>query len=329
MQPTPLYPDQFDEFSRGETPAMREIGDGIFSVPVPFGDAFVRYTLTYVFLDSHGDAHVLDPGAGTEQNFQILSHALDSVGAGVDRISTITISHLHVDHFGGAARLARASGAPVVAHAAEIDAIVTDARSLAERDQREAWGVPADRWAAAEGPSRPPLGDVADLTFVAAGPELAVPGRRLVPLHTPGHTTGHLCIDAPDDGMLFTGDHVLPVTRPGYALGAAPAGNGLVDYLDSLDVVSRFDRSSVHPAHEYSFTGLAERCAALTQHHLTRADEVAAVFEREPAATVWDVASQVRWTVGWENLAGYHLRLALLQTACHVDRLRALDQTAP
>lgn len=323
MQPTPLYTDQFDTFARGETPEMREIGEGMFSVPVPFGDAFVRYTLTYVFLDANGDAHVLDPGAGTEQNFEILSHALDSVGAGVHRVASITITHLHVDHFGGAARLARASGAPVVAHPAEIDAIVTDARSLAEAQQLDGWGVPADRWAAAVGPSRPPLGDVADLTFLAAGDVLQIPGRRLVPVHTPGHTTGHLCVDAPDEGLLFTGDHVLPVTRPGFALGAAPSGNGLVDYLNSLDLVARLDRDTVHPAHEYSFAGLAERCAALTQHHLTRADEVAAVLHTDPDATVWEVASQVRWTVGWENLAGYHLRLALLQTACHVDRLRA------
>jgi glyoxylase-like metal-dependent hydrolase (beta-lactamase superfamily II) len=242
----------------------------------------------------------------------------------VERVATVTITHLHVDHFGGAARLARASGAPVVAHPAEIEAILTDARSLAEVHPLEDWGVPPERRAAAGGPSRPPLGDVHDLRFIAAGELLPVPGRTLVPLHTPGHTTGHLCIDAPEDGMIFTGDHVLPVTRPGFALGAAPAGNGLVDYLESLRLTGALDRRAVHPAHEYSFTGLAERCTQLERHHLTRADEVAAVLAVDPGATIWEVASQVRWTVGWQNLDGYHLRLALLQTACHVDRLRRL-----
>ena len=88
-------------------PAPREIADGIHVVAVPFGEAFVRYTLCYLFLDARGDLHVLDPGAGTEDNFTLLSEAFRSLGLGVDRVATITISHLHIDPFGGAARRAR------------------------------------------------------------------------------------------------------------------------------------------------------------------------------------------------------------------------------
>ncbi|MBN9631731.1 MAG: hypothetical protein J0I18_14135, partial [Actinobacteria bacterium] len=58
-----------------------------------------------------------------------------------------------------------------------------------------------------------------------------------------------------------------------------------------------------------------ERCAALAAHHRRRTDDVAA----SSGATVWEVASGLTWTAGWDALAGFTLLSALRQTAQHLE----------
>jgi hypothetical protein len=38
---------------------------------------------------------------------------------------------------------------------------------------------------------------------------------------------------------------------------------------------------------------------------------------------VWQVATGLSWTAGWENLRGFHLLSALSQTALHKDLIGA------
>ena len=51
-------------------------------------------------------------------------------------------------------------------------------------------------------------------------------------------------------------------------------------------------------------------------HQLERAREVASVLD-EP--TIWDIASRLTWTAGWDGLHGFQLLSALTQTAMHRD----------
>ena len=49
--------------------------------------------------------------------------------------------------------------------------------------------------------------------------------REWVALHTPGHTNDHLCLFDAADGIVLTGDHVLPTITPhisGLVAGADP-----------------------------------------------------------------------------------------------------------
>src|SRR5690606_12899548 len=39
-------------------------------------------------------------------------------------------------------------------------------------------------------------------------------GREWVSVHTPGHTQDHLCLLDPAEGVLLSGDHVLPTITP-------------------------------------------------------------------------------------------------------------------
>ena len=49
--------------------------------------------------------------------------------------------------------------------------------------------------------------------------------REWVALHTPGHTFDHVCLLDPTEGVLLSGDHVLPTITPhisGFEIGADP-----------------------------------------------------------------------------------------------------------
>ena len=46
---------------------------------------------------------------------------------------------------------------------------------------------------------------------VQHGSPITLAGRDWLALHTPGHTLDHLCLYDPENGVLLSGDHVLPV----------------------------------------------------------------------------------------------------------------------
>ena len=110
---------------------------------------------------------VVDPGPDDEDH---LLRVLAAAVAGDRRVARILLTHGHLDHSAGAARLAELTGAPVQA--------ADPARRL--------------------GPEGLADGDV----VTAAGCELRV-------VATPGHSADSVCLLLPADGALFTGDTVL------------------------------------------------------------------------------------------------------------------------
>ena len=96
-------------------------------------------------------------------------------------------------------------------------------------------------------------------------------GRRV---HTPGHTDDHLCLYDPDDGVLLSGDHVLPTITP--HIGGFTGGDPLANYLVNLDKVADLQGITlVLPAHGHPFDDLAGRCHAIKDHHASRLETLA------------------------------------------------------
>lgn len=307
----------------GGLPDPVALGDGTWALSLPLPVGPPAYTLVYAFEDARGDVHLLDTGWELPGSLGRLSAGLESVGLSVDRVESVTATHLHSDHLGLASAIRAASGARVQVHEAEQRGLDEFAVRGVTVPDLGAWGVPPELHegiAAIVGRTRPEQ-VTADVLLVH-DQLLDIPGRTIRVLHTPGHTPGSLSLV--DGDTVFTGDLVLPTIFPGVGLGGE-SHDPLADYLRSLDLVESLGDPLVAPGHGYVFRGLGERVRASRDHQVGRTREVRDILAADPAATVWEVASRVTWTGGWEKLRGFHQASALSQTAM---RMRYIVGTA-
>ncbi|HEY4268626.1 MAG TPA: MBL fold metallo-hydrolase [Galbitalea sp.] len=316
-----------------ETGPLDRIRDDVWALRMPMPGEHMPYSFAYLLRDSARGIHVIDPGLDRDDNWALLIDSLALLGGGsgarLGDIRSITATHLHPDHLGMAARLRQATGVPLILHRAEQEALErrrvaswTPDRLAAQFDE---WGVPTGRRAELTSMAgrAPALLDVHADVVVDDGDRLGTgvapptPGFDLVAMWTPGHTPGSLSLRDDARNILFTGDHVLPVTFSGLGLGGDTATNALADYLASLDAVARYPGHEVLPGHEHRFTGVTTRVAELAQHHLRRTREVAVVMGADAESNIWQIASRLTWTAGWSGLTGFFLFSALSQTAMH------------
>jgi glyoxylase-like metal-dependent hydrolase (beta-lactamase superfamily II) len=110
---------------------------------------------------------------------------------------------------------------------------------------------------------RPPVPD----HRVDDGDVLAFAGRQWQAVHTPGHTGDHLCLYDPAEGVLISGDHVLPTITP-HIGGLSPLADPLGSFLSSLARLLELGPVRlVLPAHGHPFSDLAGRVDEIVAHH--------------------------------------------------------------
>lgn len=319
---------QFSAWNDLTLAPIEEIREGIWAVPLPLPVKLLPWVFSYLIRDEGGDLNLIDAGWDSEDSWVALTAALSQLGFALDDIRSLTVTHFHPDHIGMAERIRAASGAKVALLAREQETLhaLKDPDALAnmrDRDMAE-WGVPEELWPQlhAREATGATMGTFDADVLLADGDVLDIPGRTLRAIATPGHTIGELSLHDPDVGILYSGDHLLPNQFPGIGLGGDGPTNPIADYLASLDRVEALGDIEVDPGHGWRFSGLAERVDTTRQHHLARAAEIEAILDRGGSPSVWEVASKVSWTSGWENLRSMERLSALSQTALHIDYLR-------
>lgn len=318
--------DQHHAWQVRELPPVERVRDGVWSIPIDFGHAPIRYTFCYLLTDAQGRAVLVDPGGDSPLGRSQLMRGLESAGVPLESVSGIVSTHRHADHLGMVSYLRAATGAWVAMHQ-------RDAAMLAEWNDHEAaveadaalltsLGMPEDRIRA----MRMTVSDVGMLDALARptrpledGELLPLEGRAVRIVTTPGHTPGHVCLVDEDQGLVFTGDHVLPRITPniGMTSGTSSAG-ALADYFRSLARISAWDAYEAAPAHEYRFRGIAARAEEIAEHHRARSREVRDIVAAEGPLSVWQAAERMSWSRPWESLDGVNLRAALSEAGAHL-----------
>jgi glyoxylase-like metal-dependent hydrolase (beta-lactamase superfamily II) len=175
---------------------FERVGAGVIAIDTEF--VRPRMDASYLIID---DGHAAFVDTGTYFSVPNLLAALAAQDLDVDAVDYILLTHIHLDHAGGAGRLAAAlPRARVLVHprgAAHIidpsmligatKAVYGEARFAEEYG--EISSIPAQRVDTAED-----------------GLRIQVGRRTLELFHTPGHAMHHLCIVDRDTAEVFTGD---------------------------------------------------------------------------------------------------------------------------
>ena len=210
-------------------------------------------TGTYIIGDQ--DVAVIDPGPILDDHRDALATALQGC-----RVRAILVTHCHSDHSPLAAWLRDATSAPTVAFgphgAVEYDADLEDLGAAGDDDVKleEAIDTEFD-----------PDVRVGDGEVAAMGN-----GWTMRAVHTPGHTSNHMCYALEETGALFTGDHVM-----GWSTTVvSPPDGDMRAYIDSLRKVIARDDASLWPTHGAPVTAPRPFLEAFLEHRLEREAQV-------------------------------------------------------
>ena len=130
--------------------------------------------------EASGQAIVVDPGDDIPSILAALArHQLT--------VKQILITHAHIDHIAGAARLKHITGAPILYNSRDLPLV-------------RMMDLQADWLGVATPDVRPPDDTLED------GQIVAIPGISGKILHTPGHTQGSVCLYMPEKNLLLAGD---------------------------------------------------------------------------------------------------------------------------
>jgi len=201
-----------------------------------------RGTGTYVV--GHGTVAVIDPGPLLHEHVEALLQALRG-----ETISDILVTHTHLDHSPAAAAVKRATGSPT-----------------------SGFGPHAGGHGAGHGSE-----EGADRSFVPDqvlrdGDEVSGPGWHLTAVHTPGHTSNHLCFALAEERALFSGDHVM-----GWSTSViAPPDGDMAQYMASLEKLLPRDDELYWPTHGPAITGPQDHVRAFIAHRHERSAAILA-----------------------------------------------------
>ena len=105
-------------------------------------------------------------------------------------------------------------------------------------------------------------------------------------VHTPGHTSNHMCYSLAEESTLFTGDHVM-----GWSTTVvSPPDGDMSAYIDSLRKVAARDDATLWPTHGPSRDDGRQFVEALIEHRLQREAGVLAAV-RDGRTSIPDIVA--------------------------------------
>ncbi|MGZ8178785.1 MBL fold metallo-hydrolase [Williamsia sp. SKLECPSW1] len=314
-------------------PGCHVVVDGVHRIPLELPNDALRAVNVYVLETDRGIA-LVDGGWHLPTTHEELRSALSTVGRVPEDIHDVFVTHIHRDHYTFAVELRRRVGCRVhlgIAEAPGLDAVARIASTVPETSLRQArrGGAPE----LADAVYRITVDEPFDVTdwehpdeWIRPGP-LALPGRHVEAVHTPGHTKGHMIFRDLDNSVCFTGDHVLPTITPSIGFELGDWDLPLEAFLASLGLVASDAADTIAPAHGPVGGRVDDRARALIEHHRRRFDEILDIVEAADAElTGSTVARALRWTRRdrpFSDLDTMNRLIALCETMAHLDVLAA------
>jgi glyoxylase-like metal-dependent hydrolase (beta-lactamase superfamily II) len=200
-------------------------------------------------------AAVLDPGPDDPEHLGRLRAAAPS-------LRFVFVTHTHRDHSCGAQALADATGAQVVGLPPPLDGL-QDMSCVPAIEARHDGVFAINGHGGHAGPAE------------AGGHAIQSPdSTRLRAIHTPGHASNHVCFLLEEEGLLFSGDHVLDGVTP----VILPPDGDMAAYLHSLELLKSYRPRAIAPGHGRVLTDPIRVIDGIVAHRGRREAKVLAVL---------------------------------------------------
>ncbi len=330
------------------------LGRRIYAIGVP-QDTQSRTGPTWAYLFENDGLTLID--AGATGSYRQLADGVRTTGYQVEDIERVVITHGHQDHDGAAGWLAQHADAEIWAHDIYPHLLQFDPWHI-QRTPSSPIQIEMQRVMDADKKSAREADTVAQrtTTYAERHKEYVKTRRRfevsrsvcanethgdLTFLHAPGHSPDELCIML--DGLVFTGDHVLPeitphpTTKIKFSSGVRSSLPqhihsedeyfGLETYLRSLKLISELgEGTAVLPAHRLFSKGrfnfkTTQRASEILEHHAIRLDRILNRIGEHPKS----LETITRAVFARSKLIGGNLYMALSEIVAHIELLHDAD----
>lgn len=221
---------------------------------------------TGTYIVGHGAVAVIDPGPLLDSHVDALVRAL-----GRERVTHIVITHTHRDHSPAARPLKQATGAPTYGFGSHGSGRADGGGEVEEGADRDF--VPDIR--------------------VCDGDRIEGDGWTLEAVHTPGHTSNHLCYALLEENALFPGDHVM-----GWSTTVvSPPDGDMRAYMRSLERLRARGEEVFWPTHGPPIPEPRDFVTALLAHRHEREDQLLACLAHD-ASTIPEMVETMYADVG-------------------------------
>lgn len=313
-----------------ERTGAAEVAPGLWHLALPIDRHFLGGANAFLIQDHDGYA-LVDCGADTAECAVGLAQQLAEVGASLEALHTVVVTHGHPDHWGLADHIRERSQASLVLHEREATFIgYPYVGGEADRQQLAVWlrryGFPEEEVGLLAGEKPPESRHGVPIRadrLVVGGETLEIGPYRFEVMWTPGHTPGSICLYDPSERVLLAGDHILGMVTPNVGLHPLLETNPMAGYLDSIRDLAAQDIALTLPGHGEPITDLGEKTAEITRRQLGRREQLLALLTTAPQSA-YELASQVWANRGhrkWGDMHGHLRRNAIGTLASHLEIL--------
>ncbi len=193
---------------------------------------------TGTYIVGKGSVAVIDPGPYDKSHIQAILNATKG-----EKVSHIFITHTHLDHSPAASLLKEATGSRTYGFGKHG----LGNEELSQDDEGADHEFTPDY-------------------YIADKEKFYGAGWTLTGIHTPGHTSNHVCYSFIEENVMFTGDHVMGWST---TVVSPPDGN-MGDYIKSLKKLLERNEVYYYPTHGPKIENPQNFVRALISHRKMR-----------------------------------------------------------
>ena len=229
---------------------------------------------TNTYLVGNENVTVVDPGPALDTHIEAIVKASDS-------IKQIIVTHTHPDHSPGVKLLQEAIDVPAYG-------LITDTT----KDQDKTFSP---------------------LKLLSDGEVLDEEEYSIEVIHTPGHASNHLCYLLKEEGLIFTGDHIMS----GSTVVISPPDGNMKHYIESLEKLKNYDLRTIAPGHGETMKDPQLVAEWIVNHRLEREEKVSNALKEAGEGTpdtlvdkVYDDVDPSLFPIAKWSLQAHLLKLA-------------------